>query len=90
MSFRKIFDLTAGVHFYFFSGVETHLSLQAVCDTPIARTTDCVSSFIQDIGRRLPFELQQCSSYQGQQVCMMVRWARWVRCTSLLFSGVGS
>ena len=24
--------------------VETHLSLQAVCDTPIARITSCVSS----------------------------------------------
>ena len=28
-------------------------SLQAVCDTPIARITGCVSSF-KDIGRRLP------------------------------------
>ena len=39
-------------------------SLQAVCDTPIARITGCVR--IKDIGRRLPLELQ-CSLYQGQQ-----------------------
>ena len=44
--------------------VETPLSLQAVCDTPIARITGCVSS-LKDIGRRLPLQ-RQCS-YQGQQ-----------------------
>ena len=38
--------------------------LQAVCDTPIARITGCVSSF-KDIGRRLPLQPQR--SYQGQQ-----------------------
>ena len=40
-------------------------SLQAVCDTPIARITGCVSSLFEDIVRRLPLQ-QQCS-YQGQQ-----------------------
>ena len=39
-------------------------NVQAVCDTPIARITGCVSSF-KDIGRRLPLQLQ--CSYQGQQ-----------------------
>ena len=34
-------------------------------DTPIARITGCVSSFIKDVGRRLPLQLQ--CSYQGQQ-----------------------
>ena len=38
-------------------------SLQAVCDTPIARIT---GACIKDIGGRLPLELQ-CSLYQRQQ-----------------------
>ena len=38
-------------------------SMQAVCDTPIARITSCV--LIKDIGRRPPLQLQ--CSYQGQQ-----------------------
>ena len=40
-------------------------SLQAVCDTPIARITGWLCVLIKDIGRRLPLQLQ--CSYQGQQ-----------------------
>ena len=47
------------------SKIGRNSSLQAVCDTPIARITGCVSSFIKDIGRRLPLQLQ--CSYRGQQ-----------------------
>ena len=47
-------------------------SLQAVCDTPIARITGCVSSDL-GIDRRLPLEIQ--CSYQGHQgdACQSVR-----------------
>ena len=40
-------------------------SLQAVCDTPIARITGCVSPLIEDVGRRLSLQLQ--CSFQSQQ-----------------------
>ena len=40
-------------------------SLQAVCDTPIARITGCV--IIKDIGRRLTLQLQCTYQRQGQQ-----------------------
>ena len=43
--------------------VETHLSLQAVCDSDRAYHGLCV--LIKDIGRRLPLQ-RQCS-YQGEQ-----------------------
>ena len=41
-------------------------SLQAVCDTPMARVTASVCPHYGYIGRRLPLELQ-CSLCQGQQ-----------------------
>ena len=45
--------------------VENHIYLQAVGDSPIARTTGCVSLF-KIYGQRLPSELP-CSLYQSQE-----------------------
>ena len=49
-------------------GLRPNSSLQAVCDTPIARISGCVRVLKKDIGRRLPLVLATvCSTYEGQQ-----------------------
>ena len=57
--------------------VETHFCKLAVCDTPIARSTGCVSSLRYIlVGDSGPLELQ-CSLYQGPNRVMLINLCAW-------------